>query len=71
MAEDYEQYGRLKVDTGEAVVAMLDPIRARYDELMTDRGELARLLRVGADKAREVASATLERVHRSIGMLPG
>ncbi len=71
VAEDYEQYGRLKVDTGEAVVAMLDPIRARYDELMTDRGELARLLRVGADKAREVASATLERVHRSIGMLPG
>lgn len=70
VAEEYEQYGRLKVDTGEAVVATLDPIRDRYNELMTDRGELQRLLRVGADKAREVASATLDRVHTAIGMVP-
>lgn len=70
VADEYEQYGRLKVDTGEAVVATLDPIRARYLELIDDRGELARLLRVGADKAREVASATLERAQRAIGMLP-
>ena len=60
----------LKVDTGEAVLAVLDPIRARYDELMDDRGELARLLRVGADRARGVAAGTLDRVHRAIGMLP-
>jgi len=70
VAEDYEQYGRLKVDTGEAVLAVLDPIRVRYHELMDDPGELARLLAVGAGKAREVASATLERAHRSIGLLP-
>ena len=39
---------------------MLEPIQARYRELIDDRGELARLLaqRV-ADKARAVASATL------------
>lgn len=70
VADDYEQYGKLKVDTGEAVLAALDPIRARYHELMEDPGELARLLRVGADKAREVASATLDRAHRNIGLLP-
>ena len=70
VAEDYEQYGRLKVDTGEAVLAVLDPIRARYHELMDDPAELARLLAVGAGKAREVASATLERAHRNIGLLP-
>ena len=70
VAEEYEQYGRLKVDTGEAVLAVLDPIRARYHELMDDPGELARLLAVGAGKARTVASATLERAHRSIGLLP-
>ena len=29
VAEEYEQYGKLKVDTGEAVLAVLDPIRAR------------------------------------------
>jgi tryptophanyl-tRNA synthetase len=70
VAEDYEQYGRLKVDTGEAVLAVLDPIRARYHELMADPGELARLLRVGSDKAREVAAATLARAHTNIGLLP-
>ena len=70
VAAEYSQYGALKVDTGEAVLAVLDPIRVRYNELMDDRGELARLLRVGADKAREVAAATLDRAHRAIGMLP-
>ncbi|MEL6892039.1 MAG: tryptophan--tRNA ligase [Actinomycetota bacterium] len=70
-AAEYEQYGKLKVETGEAVVAALEPIRARYEELMTDRGELARLLHVGAEKARSVAADTLDRVHRAIGMLPG
>ena len=70
VADDYEQYGALKVATGEAVLAALDPIRLRYQELMDDRGELARLLRVGADKARGVASATLDRTHTAIGMVP-
>ncbi|MET0577311.1 MAG: tryptophan--tRNA ligase, partial [Ilumatobacteraceae bacterium] len=70
VAESHAQYGSLKVETGEAVVAELEPIRLRYLELMEDRGELARLLRVGSEKARGVASATLDRAHRAIGMLP-
>jgi tryptophanyl-tRNA synthetase len=69
VAEQYTQYGPLKVDTGEAVLAVLDPIRARYEELLADRGELAGLLRRGADKARSVASATLDRAYDAIGML--
>jgi tryptophanyl-tRNA synthetase len=71
VAEEYHQYGALKVGTAEAVLAVLDPIRHRYDELQQDRGELARLLRVGAGKARSVASVTLERAQHHIGMLPG
>ena len=70
VAEQYEQYGKLKVDTGEAVVETLTPIRERYFELMEDRGEVARLLGAGADKAREVASVTLKRAYDAIGMLP-
>ncbi len=70
VAETHQQYGSLKVETGEAVVAALEPIRLRYLELMEDRGEIARLLRVGSEKARAVASATLDRTHRAIGMLP-
>ena len=70
VADEYEQYGALKVDTGEAVLAVLDPIRDRYNELMQDRGELARLLKIGAERARGVASATLNRAYTNIGMVP-
>jgi len=70
VAENYEQYGALKVETGEAVVAAIEPIRQRYDELMSDPGELSRLLRVGAEKARNVAATTLDRAQRAIGMMP-
>jgi tryptophanyl-tRNA synthetase len=70
LAEKYTQYGPLKSDTGDAVVAMLEPIQARYSELMTDRGELASLLRKGADRAGAVASATLRRAYDAIGFLP-
>ncbi len=70
LAASYTQYGPLKKDTGEAVIAALTPIRERYHELLADRGELQRLLRMGSGKAREVASTTLERVTRHIGLLP-
>ena len=70
VAADYTQYGPLKNDTGEAVVSVLAPIQERYRELLSDRAELARLLRVGADKARAVASRTLERAYTNIGILP-
>jgi len=70
VASDYTQYGPLKNDAGEAVVSILEPIQSRYRELMADRGELSRLLRTGASKAREVASATLKRAYDNIGVLP-
>ncbi len=70
LAAGYAQYGALKTDTGDAVVEMLRPIQARYLELMTDRGELARLLHVGAERAGAVAKATLARAYDHIGLLP-
>ena len=69
-AAGYTQYGPLKADAGEAVVEVLTPIQHRYRELMGDQAELSRLLRVGADKARSVASATLDRTYSNIGLLP-
>ena len=69
VAAEYTQYGPLKDDAGEAVVAILAPIQHRYHELMGDKAELSRLLRTGAEKARAVASATLERTYGNIGLL--
>ena len=70
LASSYSQYGPLKKDAGEAVISVVEPVRTRYRELMNDRGELARLLRIGNDRARAVAAATLARAHGNIGLLP-
>lgn len=70
VASDYSQYGALKNDTAQAVVEVLSPIQARYQELIDDPGEMTRLLRTGAEKARLVASATLHRAYTNIGLLP-
>jgi tryptophanyl-tRNA synthetase len=66
---DHGRYGDFKLAVGEAVAAHMAPIRERYHELMDDRAELARLLAGGADRAREVASATVARVVEKVGLL--
>ena len=70
LADRYQQYGPLKKDTGDAVISVVEPVRNRFHELMADRGELSRLLRIGNDRARNVAAATLARAHANIGLLP-
>ena len=63
-------YGDLKADTAEAVVAYLTPVQRRVDELLADPAELQAILADGARSAREVATATLDRVYRRLGLLP-
>ena len=62
-------YGDLKGDVGEAVVELFAPIQARYKELRADEGELRRLLRVGAEKARETTAPTLEQMYERMGFV--
>ena len=62
-------YGAFKQAVGEAVVALLEPIRQRYTELRADEGELLRLLAVGADKARTTSTPTLERMYETMGFV--
>jgi tryptophanyl-tRNA synthetase len=70
LSEKYTQYGALKTDAGDAVITLIEPIRARYNELMSDPAELSRLLFIGNQRAREVAAVSLGRAHRAIGLLP-
>ncbi len=62
-------YGPVKEDVAEAVVALLDPIRTRYEELRSDPQELQRLLAHGAGKARETAEPTLEQMYERMGFV--
>ena len=69
-AAGYSQYGALKSDTADAVIAMLEPIAARKAELDADPAELARIIAAGADKAEAVACETLARAKEAMGFLP-
>jgi tryptophanyl-tRNA synthetase len=60
-------YGPFKSDVADAVVALLDPIRGRYQELRADEQALRRLLSSGAEKAREAAAPTLETIYERMG----
>ncbi len=62
-------YGGFKKDVAEATVAFLEPIQARYRELMADPAELERLLARGADRARESAVPVMERVRDAVGFV--
>ena len=64
-----KMYGHLKVDTAAIVNAELEPVQKRTAEVLTDPGELARLLREGAKKANEVAVKTLSRIYQRIGFI--
>jgi len=66
---DGQGYGPFKEDVGEAVVALFDPIRARYDELRAEEGELRRLLARGAEKARGASAPTLESMYERMGFI--
>jgi tryptophanyl-tRNA synthetase len=62
-----EGYGAFKSAVGEAVVALLAPVRERYRELRADEAGLERTLAEGAGRARSIASPTLGEVHRVMG----
>ena len=70
VAEAYSMYGPLKADTADAVVELLRPVQTRFAELEADPAETARLLQIGADKARAIAAVTLDRARTNIGLLP-
>ena len=61
-------YGAFKQAVADAVVEYLTPVRERYEELGQDPGEVERILRAGAEKARAIASQTLADVRDAMGV---
>lgn len=69
-AYDGKGYGDLKKDVAEIVVETATPYRDSTLALLADPAELDRILAQGAERARDVASATLARVYDRVGFLP-
>jgi tryptophanyl-tRNA synthetase len=64
------RYRDFKVAVADAVVEYLAPVRERYDAIRADSAELERVLAVGADKARAIASEVVGDVRRVMGVGP-
>ncbi|NGP61757.1 tryptophan--tRNA ligase [Paenibacillus thiaminolyticus] len=63
-----QMYGAFKKELGERVVALLEPLQNRYEEVRRN-GEHLEALRRGAEKAKEVAQQQLDEVKRRMGFV--
>lgn len=68
-AYEDKMYGHLKTDVADAIVAMLEPIQAKFTELRQDQTELDRIMAVGAEKAQVRAQQTINKVYEAIGFV--
>jgi tryptophanyl-tRNA synthetase len=72
VAGHYTQYGPLKADLAAAIIAALAPIQAAYWRWNDDPGAVTKVLRTGAERADEVARATMRRAYDAVGLVaPG
>ena len=62
-------YGDFKGAVAEVVVEYLRPVRTRTFELLADPGHLAAILKIGAEKAEDVAKKTISDVYERIGFV--
>ncbi|QTL36712.1 tryptophan--tRNA ligase [Pseudoalteromonas viridis] len=72
LVPEYEDkmYGHLKKDTADAVVAMLEPMQARFREIREDQALLDQIMRNGAEKAGARAEQTLKAAYEAVGFIP-
>ena len=67
--EGIEYFTRLlKEDTSDVLIEHLTPIHEKYNELINDKSYLNETLRVGSERANQIASKTMEEVYNKVGM---
>ena len=62
------RYGDLKKQVAEAVVSALEPVQARYREIMAERGFVAKVLANGAERVTPIAEDTVDKVKKAMGL---
>jgi len=67
-AERYSSYSALKRDVADAVIALLEPLQARYAELAADRAEPEPCCAGAPNGPPGLASSTLTAAKHAIGL---
>lgn len=62
-------YEAFKKAVGESVIEYLRPVQEEYKRYISDKGELERIMRAGAEKASYIARKTLSKVYRKVGFI--
>jgi len=62
------RYGDLKKQLAEDIVKVVSPIRQRIEEIRNDDAYLHKVCKMGAEKARESAAATVKEVREIMGI---
>lgn len=65
---DGQGYGPFKKDLAEHVVAVIEPIQTRYNEIRRT-GEIHDILKQGAERASLIAEKTIAEVKEKMGFL--
>ena len=60
-------YGDFKTAVGEAVVEELKPVQEKYNMYISDKAQLEKIYKEGAEKAQYVARKTLSKVMKKVG----
>lgn len=63
-------YGDFKINVGEAVADVLEPIRQEKNRLLADKDYLDNILKMGAERAERLAYRTLNKVYKKVGLVP-
>ena len=62
-------YATFKKELAETIIQSLAPLQSEYQKLMKKPDHLKEILEDGANRARAVASKTMEKVRNTIGLL--
>ena len=65
---DGKQYGSLKKDVADMVVAKLEPIQKKHEELMAEPGVVRKILAAGAERVSPIAESTMKLVRERTGL---
>ena len=66
---DGKGYGDFKLAVGEVCADALAPVQEKYRLMMSDKAELERLMKKGADEASYYARKTLSKIQRKLGFV--
>lgn len=62
-------YGKLKTDVADAIIAFLQPLQQKYQQLRKEANYLNSVLKQGAETAIQIAHPMLRRVQEAVGFI--